>query len=348
MNKAFSKITNVVNAIAVILLLTCYAAPYIDPQNFWPIAFMGLSYKFWVLLNLALMILWIVRRKKRWMYNFIVIAIGFGFISRNIQFNTAEELPKDFSVVSFNTNVQHVYAGGNTSKHIEQYLIDNKIDVALLVEWLNKKGEIDRSEFPHQQFVLLKAKRNSYDYGLKLVSKHKIIDWERIKYGHYSNNMSVYFDIDIDGEIVRFVACHLQGNGIASRDYQRMKKIGFDEESQKYAKNVILRLKTSFEKRSVQTEKIIEVINSSPYPVVVMGDFNDTPQSFAYSKLRGKRKDAFIEKGSGWGATYLKPFPFLRIDYMLYDDKMECTKFETNEELMSDHKMLYGEFAFTK
>ncbi len=346
MKALFKKITDIINGLAIIGLLLAYLSSYVDPQDFWPFAFFGLTFKFWLVLNVFLALWWLLLKKKRWLYNTLVIAIGFQFIARDIQFDKSKKSVADFKICSFNTKVQHVYAGGNTSSEINNYLVNNKYDVAVLIEWFNKKGKIDESAFPHQQFVNLKAKRNKYDYGLKLVSKHKILNWERVKYNHFTNNMAAYFDIDINGETIRFVAVHLASNSLSARDYHKMIKVEADEKYKKYALDVVSRIKRGLLRRSKQASSILEAIADSPHPVVILGDFNDTPQSYAYQQLRNGRKDAFIEAGSGTGATFLKPFPLLRIDYILYDKQLECTNYASSQSIQSDHKLVEASFKF--
>lgn len=345
MRKFFERITDLVNALAIACLLIAYLAPYVDPQDFWPISFFGLTYKFWLVLNLFLVVFWLVLSRKRWMYNAFFLLLGFQFIARNIQYSSSVAKPTDIKIATFNANVQQVYNEGNTSKQIREYLNKNKFDVVVLVEWLNKKGSIDYDEYPHQQFVRLDATKNKYDYGLKLVSKHKIINWERIKYEHRTNNMAAYFDIDMNGTVIRYVAAHLQSNGINSENYHKLVNVEIDEEYKTYALHFIRRLRTLILRRSEQTKTILEVVEDSPYPVVIMGDFNDTPQSFTYQELKRGRKDAFIERGNGWGATYLKPFPIMRIDYILHDSELECTSYNCVSDIKSDHAMVEATFT---
>jgi endonuclease/exonuclease/phosphatase family metal-dependent hydrolase len=152
--------------------------------------------------------------------------------------------------------------------------------------------------------------------------------------------MAAYFDIEIRGEVFRFVAAHLESNRISSSIYHKLIKVEVDEEYQNYALNFIKQLKNRIERRSDQTKTILEVIENSPYPVIIMGDFNDTPQSFTYQLLRKGRHDAFIEKGNGWGATFLKPVPMLRIDYVLYDPELTCTDYKTIKTIKSDHALV--------
>jgi len=342
--KFIKRIGDFINAIAIIALLIAYLSPFIDPQDFWPVSFFGLTYKLWLVLNIALMFLWILLKRKRWMYNAFFILIGFQFAARNIQYNSSVATDSDLKIATFNVNVQQVYDDGNTSEEINKYLMEKEFDVVLLLEWLNKKGKVDYAKYPHQQFVRLKASRNKHDYGLKLVSKHKIVNWEQIKYEHFTNNMAAYFDIDIDGTIIRYVAAHLQSNGINSENYHRLVNVEIDEEYKTYALNFARRLKTLILRRSEQTKVILEVIEESPYPVVILGDFNDTPQSYTYQQLKKGRKDAFIERGNGWGATYLKPFPIMRIDYILHDEEIMCTSYKCVGDIKSDHAMVEATF----
>jgi endonuclease/exonuclease/phosphatase family metal-dependent hydrolase len=342
--KALKKIVDILNGVAIFGLLLTYVAPYVDPLDFWVITFFGLSYKVWLVINLSLLIFWLILKRKRWIYNAFFMLLGIHFVGRNIQFNSNASTATDIHIASFNTNVQQVYNDGNTSKKIDSLLQAKQLDIVVLIEWLDRKGTIARENFPYQQYVKLEARKNRYNYGLKLVSKYRIVNWDKIKYTHISNNMAAYFDIDIDGEIVRIVAVHLQSNGVSSRDYHKLKKVGLDNEYKEYAFDFLKRLKSPMQRRSEQTKAILQAIANSPYPVIIMGDFNDTPQSFAYQQLRGDRLDAFVEKGNGWGATYLKPFPMLRIDYIMYDSELQCTSYKSTSAVKSDHKLIEATF----
>lgn len=344
MRQVLKQIADLINGLAILGLLLAYLAPYINPQDFWPISFFGLSYKLWFLLNIALLFFWLLLGKKRWLYNAFFILIGVHFVARNIQFNTSDKSEKDIKICSFNSNVQSVYNDGNTSKEINKHLVENKYDVAVLIEWLDAKGKISSSAYPYQQFIKLDAKKNKYNYGLRFVSKHKILNWERIKYTHHTNNMAAFFDVEINNEIIRFFTVHLHSNSVSSKDYHTLVNVEMDDDYKHYAVNFAKRLKTQIQRRADQTNTVLAAIDESPYPVVIMGDFNDTPQSFTYQQLKEGRKDAFIERGSGWGATYLKPFPILRIDYILHGDELECTSYNCNSNIKSDHALVEASF----
>jgi endonuclease/exonuclease/phosphatase (EEP) superfamily protein YafD len=70
--------------------------------------------------------------------------------------------------------------------------------------------------------------------------------------------------------------------------------------------------------------ELVRRIRSTPGLLLVVGDFNTTPQSENYALLRGLLEDAFIGGGSGFGLTYPAsgilgmrfPPPLVRIDYI--------------------------------
>jgi endonuclease/exonuclease/phosphatase (EEP) superfamily protein YafD len=78
-------------------------------------------------------------------------------------------------------------------------------------------------------------------------------------------------------------------------------------------------------------------INRSPYPVIVAGDFNDTPVSYSYRKIRKGLNDSFVESGYGAGFTYHGNYPPNRIDYILYGNDLVSTNFSILRVRYSDH-----------
>lgn len=81
----------------------------------------------------------------------------------------------------------------------------------------------------------------------------------------------------------------------------------------------------------------------SPYPSIICGDFNDTPQSFLYTLLNEGMKDSFDEKGSGLGTTRQGMVPALRIDYILADPALTIFSHDIIKGKFSDHYVITSE-----
>jgi endonuclease/exonuclease/phosphatase family metal-dependent hydrolase len=98
-----------------------------------------------------------------------------------------------------------------------------------------------------------------------------------------------------------------------------------------------VRLKKGFVKRALQAQELKESINASKYPVIVTGDFNDTPVSYTYRSIRKGLNDSFFFFLHGAGFTYRGNYPPNRIDYILYDKKLTNSHFEIIKAKYSDH-----------
>ena len=96
-------------------------------------------------------------------------------------------------------------------------------------------------------------------------------------------------------------------------------------------------LMEGFASRALQVDRVRRHMETSPYPVIVAGDFNDTPVSYTYRRMRRGLKDAFVEAGYGAGFTYRGKYPPNRIDYVLYGEGIECTDFDIIKVKYSDH-----------
>ena len=97
------------------------------------------------------------------------------------------------------------------------------------------------------------------------------------------------------------------------------------------------KLREAYQRRSVQVRKIREHMNSSPHPIILCGDFNDTPTSYAYHILSKRLKDSYVKRGSGLGTTYNGNLPNLRIDYVFADPFISILDHDLIHTDLSDH-----------
>ena len=62
-------------------------------------------------------------------------------------------------------------------------------------------------------------------------------------------------------------------------------------------------------------------MNTSPYPIILCGDFNDTPTSFTYKQLSEGLMIALLML-NGIRTDLYEKFPTLRIDYILHSPEL--------------------------
>ena len=91
--------------------------------------------------------------------------------------------------------------------------------------------------------------------------------------------------------------------------------------------------------RAEQIDQIMTWRELSPYPVILMGDFNDLPSGYSYHRAQSGLRDAHEACGFGIGGTYhgVLGLP-LRIDWILVDTAFSIQSTERlSEQVWSDH-----------
>lgn len=109
-------------------------------------------------------------------------------------------------------------------------------------------------------------------------------------------------------------------------------------------KSTLKKLNFGYIAKGKQVSLIEEHIKSSPYPVIVCGDFNDISHSNAYYRLSKNLNDSFKSKGQGFGGSMNTISLPLRIDHVLYSDAFYCLNHTVFRENLSDHQPILVEF----
>lgn len=342
-----NRIIYLLNMLTLFALTLSYLAPHISPSTFlWPIAFLGLLYPILLLTNLLFMLYWIVTFKRHFWSNIFIILLGWGHLNALINIESNEKATAaDFTVMSYNVRLFNVYEwidNKNVKSEIVDFINTEKPDILCLQEFY-APNELPNIQLPYQHIGLQSQKKQ---WRMATYSSFPIINKGTVSIkGERKNNVCIYSDIDTGTDTVRVYNIHLASNWFRPSDYSFMQNPTLETEELK--KNVLSigeRLKNSFAKRAEQVGAIKTHIGKSPYPVMLCGDFNDTPNSYAYQQLASGLKDAFVENGVGLGKSYNGKFPSLRIDYILCSPELKLHTFETKEIELSDHYPIVAGF----
>jgi len=203
--------------------------------------------------------------------------------------------------------------------------------------WRSKERIEAILDFPYQHFMT--------DIYTGIYSKHPIINKGFVDFGQRINKC-LWADIAIDRDTIRFYTAHLAPNrfdGIIplvlkqeepeNINYEKM--WGIFKHYQPFA------LKRAEEAALIRAHQKI-----SPYPSIISGDFNDTPQTFMYATISQDLDDTFLEAGRGVGGTHGGPISILRIDYILVDPFFKVRQHQIMERAFSDHYMLKSTLQF--
>ena len=107
------------------------------------------------------------------------------------------------------------------------------------------------------------------------------------------------------------------------------------------------RLRNGFISRAQQVKGLVESIKSCKYKMILCGDLNEIPYSYAYFSLRNLLHNAFEKAGNGFGFTYNGKLFFLRIDNQFFSEDLQSHSFMTHRNIdYSDHFPLTATYSW--
>lgn len=90
---------------------------------------------------------------------------------------------------------------------------------------------------------------------------------------------------------------------------------------------------------------LCDIIDKIRIPLVLMGDFNSTPDDEVFVPLYERLTDSNLKSVNPTVSTYPSYSPEIKIDYIFYRG-LNCIRAETVEEVISDHYPIVADFEF--
>jgi endonuclease/exonuclease/phosphatase family metal-dependent hydrolase len=356
-------------------------APFLNPANWWFAGFMGLLYPYLFFLLVFFFLFFLFMKSKWGLVSLVVLFAGwknttvlFGW-NYSFPFLNKKKESKlrvmDWNVRRFVPYHEEIFRPGanDNEKQILQEIKYYQPDVICMQEFyssFDKNEKHDNIElfkkevgYPYYVFSSDYSTWTSIRSGTIIFSKYPIVDSAVIK---FPNNIQktaeslVYADIVFNGDTLRVYSMHLQSFGFLRRDYEDLGKIKNQKDSALVAsRNIFRKMKMAFSMRGQQADFIRQNLAASQHPKILCGDLNDVPNSYAYFTIKSDMNDAFLEKGKGWGKTFISPssrilsyLPTLRIDYILTDPEIRVDQFDRINRKLSDHMGLVTDLTFEK
>ena len=337
----------VFNLFCVVALLLSYLATVISPACIVFPALFGLAYPYLLLLNILIVIMWVVRLRFEAFISVAAIIIGINHFSNYIKLSKPKgDKSGSFKVMSYNVHLFNLYESKemkSSENEIMNFLKEQDADIICLQE-VFIVGDIAAKERSmiaslggkySSHLKTLRHRRNRAS-GIMILTKYPIVERGEVFYPE-SASLTIYADILIDKDTFRVYNNHLQSYSLGELEKTLLEEFINDDEKINKLKGLWGSLKNGFVKRALQAQALKEHVNASKYPVIVAGDFNDTPVSYSYRNIRNGLNDSFVNSGHGAGFTYRGNYPPNRIDYILYDKKITNNHFDIIKTKYSDH-----------
>jgi endonuclease/exonuclease/phosphatase family metal-dependent hydrolase len=356
------------NGIILFFFVLACLVPYLNPQKWWYISFLGLAFPFLLLLVLFCLAGWILIFKPRYiLMNSVFLLLGYKSISNFIAFNKPVVFNKiknknDIRILTWNV-ARFIELKRNTNegsqKRIKmlELIKQQDADIVCLQEFHTSADSayydnitpIKGLGYPFYYFSFDEDGTNHY-YSSIIFSRYPIIDSGLIRYPRPTlPDALIHADIKVNDDTVRIYTTHLQSLQFGKKEYETIEKLtNAEEKNLSGSRNLITKLKRGITNRSIQSDLISNVLGDSPNPVIFCVDLNDVANSYSYATVKGDMQDAFLKKGFGIGRTFSAISPTLRIDYIFAGNQFDIHQFNRIINYYSDHFMLVSDVHLKK
>ncbi|WP_228422418.1 endonuclease/exonuclease/phosphatase family protein [Chryseobacterium aurantiacum] len=324
--KIFRLILLILHLGILFLLLGTLLNAYIPPKIFPWFNLLSLGFPILIVSYIILTVFWVFSWKKR---AFVFMFAGLAFISpvkRWVNYSSDKEKEGDLKIISFNTK-----NGILGRMEVEKYLRSQNADVILLQEDAGDGYDFEG------------YKKVSPLSGFSVFTRHKVVGEKIIESNDKERVPAIQVDIEIKGKVYRFIDVYLHPFQF---EREMVSLNGNTEDNEQKVKDVVKRLIPTFKKHQEQIGFIKSAIESSPYPVVVAGDFNSVPNSYEYYHLSEGLDDAFLTSGRG-SATSFHDYKFpIRIDYVFSSKSLKAVSYVVDRSVsVSDHYPVISKFS---
>lgn len=333
---------------------------YINPDKFALAQLANMTFPGWIVLTLILLAVNLfIRKKLAWLSVAVLVAcIGpiltispLNFTSRSL---SPDDESRTFTLLTYNVYNFRDNQGVNPEwgNRTLSYILSTEADIVCLQESSNlngvgKKAQRDsiNSRYPYRLY--------SNRSGEVLLSKYHATEIDTPQPDWGSGSFCAY-NVEVEGHEVTVVNCHLQSIGLTDDDKELYRELTDKElrnpsrsELSKVKNGIVTKLLAAFRIRAQQAHYINEFLATRKGNVILVGDFNDVPGSYAYRTIKSDGlKDAYSECAFGPTVTYNDNRFYFRIDQMLYRGDLEAVRIKRGDLRSSDHYPLLATFLW--
>ena len=370
LRKATKTIVIICNAVfAIFLLLGCYGNS-INLGNDWIAGLFSLTTFYFLIINIFFIVFWLFIKRWLSLISLITIIICWMPLQHVFQFrfSVSFDAKKERNVIRvMSWNVEHFdIAEHRSHPEVKSEMIDliNEYnpDIACFQEMVGSDSVIKSINYIPQFKKKLKMKDYHFSYfnkldfdkdhhfGIIIFSKFPLINKQTYSPEQNSYN-STFQSVDVvrNTDTFRVFNVHLETLRFSpnNRNYLNDPSIENEYDIQE-SKSILSKFKKGYIKHHWQSDNVRREIDKSEYPVIVCGDLNDLPNSYAYNTIGKGLNNTFKDKGSLIGNTYDGISPTLRIDNIFTDNKFSVEQYIRIKKSLSDHFPIIADIIFHK
>ena len=349
--------TIAVNLVIISAMLVTGFADMLDPRS-WPVmTTAGYAFPLFALANLGMIVIWMFISKKHILVPFLGFVICYVPVTQYCPVHASGEVPLGaLKIMTYNTwgfgsqreTGNDEEAKKKARRDILQYIADEDCHVVCIQEGIYHKAmEDDIDSIIKPKMPYLDTCKIEGGTMLMVLSKYPIKKHEALKY-ESKGNLSAAFYLDVNGKELIILNNHLETNKFSMEEKQQfgdmvkgdMGRSGIKTES----KFVLKKLGAAAAVRAPQAEAVASYVRMHKgRSMIVCGDFNDIPISYARRTIAKDLEDCYVSTALGPGFTYHRNGMYVRIDNVMCTDDLDSYSFHVEKKCtISDHYPVVG------
>lgn len=331
-----NKVVFVLNTFFAVLLLLSYILPYVFPKRFPLISVLSLTVPVFIIVNAAFVLYWLVQLRRQFILSLLILLIGYKYVGAMYRLSGVSESKEEntMKLMTFNVRIFNAYdwlPDKDVPEKIIELVTRESPDVFCVQEFHHEQENAFNTGYPYQ-FIKYTTRNNRT--GQAIFSRYPIVERGSLEFPKTGNN-ALYADIVKGKDTVRIYNLHLESLHLVPAKEHIIVE---DPEA------LYKRMGKAFALQHRQVEIFDAHRRECRHRMIVAGDFNNTPYSYVYKRIKGAMKDTFIEKGSGFGRSYDFDYFPLRIDFILTDADIDIMAHKNYTETLSDHYPVMATF----
>ena len=335
------------NIATILLMLLAGYSDRLNPAEHPLLSVLGMTFPIFLIANLLFLFFWLTVKWKRAWIPIVGYAVAYVPITLFMPVNLRQDVPEGaIKLISYNVCTY----GGNYKYDqgfdtVYSYLKRQKADIVCLQEDVDtwRRFVMQRYEkiYPYNDTTILHQNALTFN-GVGIHTRFPIIRKERIWYESNTNGSVAYY-LKTDHDTLLVINNHLEGTHLSDEERDNYKRLlrGKMERDTAKAESMFLidKLGKNNARRAPQADAVHRYIEAHrQYPIIVCGDFNDTPISYARRTIAQGLTDCFQTTGRGLGLSYNQKGFYFRIDHIFCSDDIQPYNCQIDNKMdASDH-----------
>lgn len=340
-----------VNIIVIVLMLLTGYSDRLNPETYPLLSTTGLLFPFFAAANAVFVVAWILLRPRYAIVPIVGLIVCYLPMRTYCPLNIRRDVPeKALKVVSLNAKNFDAVAFPLNEASIPpaiEYIKSLDADIICLQE--APLNALQR-RFLSDTYEYIDTVRRGVGGGcLAVISRYPIVGKERIDYASASNISAAFFVV-IGGDTVAVINNHLEISGLSHDDRAEFSSIVHSAKDnidhghlpgdtiKDGSLRLFAKLGESAQRRAPQARAVADYIRRCDKSIILCGDFNDSPISYAHHTIARTLTDCYAEGANGPGWSFRQYSMRVRIDNIMCSNDWQTYKCLTdNSVTVSDH-----------